>query len=280
MNYIKINRNGYGSNFNNLYINNNYTLIKKEAINYYGNIKIKNEINFYNFIIKNKINFNIPEIIENNENFYIMNYIQKDSDSKIDYNLIIEELKKLYKYSKIIDKEYYNKILKEETIIKVRKRLDEIKNFIQIEEELLNKIEKKINNYILNNNNFEISLIHGDPQQNNIIKSNNIIYFIDPKGIFGSSNLYGIKEYDIAKIYFSYSGYDILDELQIINDIDIMKIIKIPKFKFHNENDFNNDLILIFFLTIWLSNSHIFKNDLLKMKYSYKIALYFCSIFI
>jgi len=34
MNYNKINRNGYGSNFNNLYINNNYTLIKKQKNNF------------------------------------------------------------------------------------------------------------------------------------------------------------------------------------------------------------------------------------------------------
>ena len=37
------------------------------------------------------------------------------------------------------------------------------------------------------------------------------IFFIDPRGYFGKSELMGLPEYDIAKVYYSLSGYDLFN---------------------------------------------------------------------
>jgi hypothetical protein len=54
----EIERIGYGSQFNNLFIIDNR--IKKESKNEYGHFKIKKEIEFFKYIIDNKIVLNIP----------------------------------------------------------------------------------------------------------------------------------------------------------------------------------------------------------------------------
>ncbi len=69
----KIIRYGYGDSFNDIIIDNN-NIIKKSK-NSYGDVKISNEINFYNYIETNKIKFSIPKIIEFGENFYVMEYL-------------------------------------------------------------------------------------------------------------------------------------------------------------------------------------------------------------
>ena len=39
-----------------------------------------------------------------------------------------------------------------------------------------------------------------------MIRDNEII-FIDPRGYFGNTKLYGLKQYDFAKLLFGLSGY-------------------------------------------------------------------------
>ena len=45
--------------------------------------------------------------------------------------------------------------------------------------------------------------IHGDPTFSNIIYSshNDKAYLIDPRGVFGNSQIFGDRYYDIAKLY-------------------------------------------------------------------------------
>ena len=49
--YIILDRLGYGSNFNNIYIDYNNKFVKKECNNSDGLFKLNNEINIYKFII-------------------------------------------------------------------------------------------------------------------------------------------------------------------------------------------------------------------------------------
>lgn len=293
----KINRNGYGSLFNSLYINDKKTLIKKETFHLTGIKKLKNEMDFYKFIQMNDIRINIPTIYYYSTNYYIMNYIE--SDNVNDYKAVITELKKLHFFKSIdIDENYYRQLLLEETIIKIKDR------FIEIEE-VIRKYEKdnritKVNNLILLDyskiielltmalnshvdiiNKYQLHVIHGDPQFNNIfINKEKEIIFIDPKGCFGSSHIYGIKEYDIAKVFFAMSGYSYFDnlnirEIHIQNENLIIDFIKIPKFSI--SSDYDISLIIYLFISIWLSNPHAFINEPIKLIYSYYIGLYFSS---
>lgn len=299
----KIKRNGYGSLFNSLYINDNKTLIKKETFHLTGIKKLKNEMDFYKFIIMNDISINIPTIYYYSDNYYIMNYIDDNNYKLADINNrndIIAELKKLHLYKSIeIDKNYYKKLLFEETIIKTNDRFIEFAEFIN-NFESKNKIIKVNNLPILNYskimelltslldnhmekiNKYHLNVIHGDPHFNNIFTNEkNELIFIDPKGTFGSSKIYGIKEYDIAKVFFAMSGYSYFDNLDICeinisnNDNLIIDFIKIPDFSI--SDDYNKSLIIYLFISIWLSNPHAFINEPNKLIYSYYIGLYFSS---
>jgi len=294
----KIQRNGYGSLYNSLYINDNKSLVKKETFHLTGIKKLANEMNFYKFIIMNDIKINIPKIFYYSTNFYIMNYINHRKIVADDYNDIIMELKKLHSFKSIdVNKDYYKQLLFEETIIKIKDRYKEIAEIIEdfnkknkithinnIKILSFNKIiellENSLINHVDNLNKYQLQVIHGDPQFNNIcINEEKEIIFIDPKGCFGSSKIYGIKEYDIAKVFFAMSGYSYFDDLNIqnlnIQNLDNINFIKIPDFTIFNDYDIS--LIILLFISIWLSNPHAFINDPIKMIYSYYISLYISS---
>jgi len=293
-----IKRNGYGSNFNIIYYDMNNSIIIKKTINNYGINKLKNEMNFYNFIINNKIKFNIPIIHKYKKNIITMNYIKQNKLTDFDYfNIIIANLNNLHNHNNmIVYKNYYKKILLEETIIKIKERFIIIKDIIneKINDILyVNNIKlcnfdiiiEKINNYLdiyvdNLNGDYKLQPIHGDPQYNNIIFHNHDITFIDPKGYFGSSQIYGIKEYDIAKLFFSLSGYEIFDNMifnELIFDNNNLNIdfINIPNFDLYNSN---SQIVKYLFITIWLSNAHIFIKEPYKVIYSFFIGLYFASV--
>jgi hypothetical protein len=304
MEYNIIKRNGYGSNFNILYINNDKTLIKKKTINLYGIEKIKCEILFYNFIKNNNINIKIPKIYYYSYNTIIMEYIN-DNKLNINYfNIILNKIMILHSFDNIIiNKNYYKQLLLEETIIKIKKRYQQIKSVINNYNNIKFVNNIKLNNfnniidslynffniYIDKLDNYILQPIHGDLQYNNIIFINDDFYLIDPKAIFGSSYIYGIKEYDIAKIYFSLSGYYEFDNMEI-NQIDIknnnlnINFINIPDFNKHNNIDYYSNCDITFikylFISIWLSNAHIFINQPFKLLYSFYIAIYFATIII
>lgn len=289
-----IKRNGYGANFNILYYDEINLIIIKKTINQYGINKLKNEINFYNFIKENKIKLNIPIIYKYDNDTITMNYIKQNKLNDYNYlNIIINNLTNLHDYNNIfVNKDYYRKLLLEETIIKIKDRFITIKDIIYTNNILfVNNIKlldfdtiiEKLNEYfnlyiddILTE--YKLQPIHGDPQYNNIIFDNYNLTFIDPKGIFGSSEIYGIKEYDIAKLFFSLSGYEkfdnmIFDFIHINNNNLNIDFINIPNFDIYNSK-----FIIYLFISIWLSNAHIFINEPYKVIYSYYIGLYFASI--
>jgi aminoglycoside phosphotransferase len=56
----------------------------------------------------------------------------------------------------------------------------------------------------------DFAIIHGDPTfSNTLITRNGTVMFIDPRGYFGESEIYGDPIYDWAKLYYSVvGGYD------------------------------------------------------------------------
>jgi hypothetical protein len=59
----------------------------------------------------------------------------------------------------------------------------------------------------------DYQLVHGDLQMSNsMINPDTLeITFIDPRGYFGKSETYGLADYDVAKLYYSLSGYDLFN---------------------------------------------------------------------
>ena len=73
---------------------------------------------------------------------------------------------------------------------------------------LKNKVLSIIKNHFLDSGRFVF--IHGDPTFSNVVVKNSLdVVFIDPRGYFGESKLFGDPYYDFAKLYYSIDGnYD------------------------------------------------------------------------
>jgi hypothetical protein len=128
---------------------------------------------------------------------------------------------------------------------------------------------------------YEYGIIHGDCQFNNIlINKNDELKFIDPRGYYGSTQLYGLVEYDIAKICFALSGYDTFDNSHIEKIImsssthTIQVDIELCDDTYLQTQ---STIVKTLLCAIWLSNSHIFTEDEPKCITSYFIAMYMCS---
>ena len=304
---------GYGEIYSKLIIKNN--ILIKESKNDLGRKKIQNEINFYNFILKNNINFPIPKIfnfqnnLKNNkiEMFYYKNYItlldylikfNKNKNKNIVIPNIFNYIDNLHSNSeKRLKKEEFRKIILLETIEKVRNRYLLIQKFIEkydfikkvnnIEIYSFNNILGKLEKILLKEiRNLEPKLnpIHGDIHLNNILinPNTNQLIFIDPKGVFGNEKIYGLKEYDYSKFYFGLEGYSKFD-FSIINNLDIYNDninIKIDTFHI-NEKILNkkNKLIEILIIFIWMGNAHAFKCEKKKI-ISYFFSLYLAKLFL
>jgi hypothetical protein len=231
----------------------------------------------------------------------VENYLRCNSiNNDIKFNEIIENIKKilennLYIEKINIDKAIFKQDLILETTGKILERTSKI-NFIIKKynfltnvnnikilslNEIISNIEKIIEKYISENENCLYYPIHGDIQLNNILVNvnNNQIKFIDPRGYFGNSKIYGMKEYDYAKLYFGLGGYSYFDfkdvnELNINNEnitINMKEMINILEQPY---------IIQVLIICIWLGNAHCFIENEFKVVESYFYACYISTLVI
>ncbi len=66
---------------------------------------------------------------------------------------------------------------------------------------------------VYDNDDVRSSVIHGDMQMSNTMINPDTmeVSLIDPRGYFGKSEVYGLADYDIAKMYYSLTGYDLFN---------------------------------------------------------------------
>ena len=300
---------GYGAQFNELIVNND--TITKKSKNEYGNFKINKEIAFFKFLINNMISFPIPKIYNFELNGYTMQYLsdysplyitfpsfstQKQNELLVKINNTLSSLHS--KTLKTITKNEYTECLIYETYTKIKERHAQIANalneysfikkvnniHILTFDEVLEKLQHKIKLYLDQLNDYNISIIHGDCQFNNILykESNEDIVFIDPRGYFGHLDIFGPPEYDLAKIKFALSGYDIFDNMEI-NSVNIEgDNITIPNIFITNDPNLfvKDDIISILTISIWLGNAHCFKNNIPKAIFSYFYSLYLATLYL
>jgi hypothetical protein len=301
MEWSLIEREGYGAQFNRLWKKD--LLLKKEAFTDYGKKKMAHELAFLNFIRIRKVPFPIPEILSSDETSYTMVYYDYETLSKKWPTLSITEradiltnirshLHTLHKTEEIeITEEKYNSLLALELIEKTGERLKQIgpllekyshikkvnqRAFIPLEQ-IMNFFKEQLAIF-LKTSRRSLCPIHGDCQFNNIlIGPENEVLFIDPRGYYGTSEIYGIHEYDYAKLAFALSGYDIFDSMKIeslnINNesirVDDLRISELEP----------NSFVSVLVLSIWLGNAHCFKNET-KAFYSYSYAMWLISLYL
>ena len=281
---------------------NNQTL-KKKYTDDYGKKILENEIKFYKYISIYDLNF--PEIYSYGNDYFIMQNLTEFKNvykiplSEIIIISIFNSLKKIHdtKIQKI-KKCYFDLDIKLEFYDKLITRVDEISsiaNYIKpcsingvfiIENNInniINNLFSKIYEKIKNKN--EYNLIHGDCSFSNTLYNveNNKIYFIDPRGYFGNTSFFGLKEYDYSKILYSLSGYDNFnnDEKYYFtyenNNIETrINLNNLLKYKYiFEENDIDFELCLYMVIVHWVGLSSYNKNNLHKC-----IASYYQGIFL
>jgi hypothetical protein len=291
-----VQRCGYGGSFNDIFIDGD-KIIKK--CKHSGGVKkIENEITFYNFIKCSCVDFPVVNVVGYIDNGYIMEYL-KDYEplyksKNIDFDLVYNKLNILHSsYELKVSKEYFMSQLYNEIDKKIIERYKIIEhvvseyNFIKRVngldimkfEELHKKINNEIHKEIDSLECYKFVPIHGDCQFNNILVKDGNIVFIDPRGHFGESSIFGMKEYDMAKVLFAISGYDEFDSRSIDN-IDICDDELLIELKSLRTDIFNRPkLEVLLMLNIWMGNAHSFVNNKYKMIYSYFISLYLGSLY-
>lgn len=291
-----IKRCGYGASFNDLIIDGDKII--KKCKNLDGLKKIENEVIFYKFMTSSCIDFPVVDIIEYIEDGYIMKYLKNHiplyKSENIDVDLVYRKLNILHNsYELRVSKEYYIQQLLIEIETKIINRYELIKihtkeydfitkvNGIQIMrfEDLLKQLNVEILSEINSMKSYTFVPIHGDCQFNNVLVKDGDIVFIDPRGHFGNSYIFGMKEYDLAKVLFAISGYDEFDS-RAIESLDIRGDEMTIKLNSLKTDIFNRPkLEVILMLNIWMGNAHSFVHSKYKMIYSYFISLYLGSLY-
>jgi len=278
----------------------------------FNTIKIDNDI-----VVKHNIDDNL---YENELNWYLNNkdilfeyipslkkysnntlYLEKIEGYSLYHSFNINDidkikiiLDKLHSNTIEIDKDILLRDLEEEFLIKVYKRLEIIKpilnnfdnitkvNNIEINPINIDKIFNVIKNYF-NDIKF-YSNIHGDCQFSNIMKSSSEgkLYLIDPRGYFGKTKLYGLKEYDFAKLCYALTGYDDFN-LNVYFVFDILESnINIPiknNIELIEKYDFINQKIIKYItVIIWLSLTSYIRNNPIKVVAAYYYAHYLFTL--
>ena len=209
----------------------------------------------------------------------IIHNIEKKPESKI---LFLSNLKKEI-YDKIINrKKIIDPLLNYFGNIKIVNNV-EILSF----ENILEKCKNILTQYYTTLDMYEYSIILGDCQFSNIlINPNNIsnIFFIDPRGYFGDSKIFGPIDYDYAKLLYAISGYDKFnaEHFNIIN-IDNEKNsieFKIEPIIYDKViiDKYFNKIHKAYLVLIWLSLAEYTKNNIWKCIGSYYYGLYLGTI--
>lgn len=297
-----MNNNNYGFIFNDIIINDNKFI--KKSKNPLGRKKINSEIKFYQYVISNNVKLSIPNLIEYDDGMIVLEFIKNSSTltniinetNIVDYYEIIKNnLENLHKNKILVSQE---KLYIDLRIEIISKNLTRFKEYDWYKNNDFNKI-KLVNNvtikdieyytntiftkisYYLDNRKY-YNLIHGDTHLGNILVNKNKLYFIDPRGYFGNTELYGLCEYDYAKFLFGLSGYSFFDNLQInelvIKDNNI-EIEFIKKYEFIFETELFDNITKLLCLSIWLGNNSCFI-DINKKITSLMIAYYYCEKYI
>jgi HAD superfamily hydrolase (TIGR01509 family) len=299
--FLLDNNNNYDTRFFNRIYEQSDNLVK-EALCEQGYQIMKKETNWYKFVNKNYI----PKILSYGKNKFMMNKLNCNPLYKVFWNLSFEnqsnivnkifmQLNDLHSQKIKID----NNIIIEDTMIEIKHKIElrlqkvkeMIKSFGRVEyvngkkinndiNFILKNISSKIERYISDKR--EYSVIHGDCQfSNTLCDKDRNIYFIDPRGYYGNSSIYGLKEYDYAKVLYALSGYDQFnnDNLYFIqkyenNHLTLNINNNMEKFKhiFEKYTDFNiiKNLVVI----NWLGLTQYNQNNILKCISSYYYALY------
>lgn len=307
--YINNKKQNYCTRYFNEIIDLSDNILEKRSTCSYGNSIIANEMSFYKY---NSLD-NMPEVVEFGYDFFKMkkilnvrNTIETFNNCSVDsqhqlLKSVLREIEKIHNTQKInVSKFILMEDIKMEFYDKVLQRLDNIRqllsnfNYIKSVNKVLikyddtyivNKIYEKIKTKMLENE-IGYNMIHGDPHLSNVlVDCNDKIWFIDPRGYFGNTKIFGLKEYDIGKIFYSLSGFDhinnnnnhffIIDEnknieTNINNNIDN---------HLHLFDQYDKSMLIDMTILHWFGLTDYSKNNIHKCISSYYYGIYLYHLY-
>ncbi len=287
------------------------TLIKMSTCQY-GDLIIKNEMLFYKYHNNNDtVKEVIPSIKQFNDNSFIMTKINGNmmfnvfNNAKIPSQIIL--LKQIINTLNIIhsahtieiDKEILINDINIEFYSKIFNRIENIglllNNFtfikrvngIKIKYDhtyIINKLFARISKHYQKNPSY--CSIHGDPHMSNILcDSNNNLFFIDPRGYFGTTKIFGLKEYDYSKITYSLSGFDEINRNEnhffIINNdnIDVNITNNMSSIHLNVFEEFNKNILIDMTILHWFGLTDYVKNNIHKCISAYYYGIYLYHLY-
>lgn len=262
--------------FNEITINNNVVL--KKALNEKGLKLQKEELNWYDSVKSNSV----PDILIKEQNFFTMERIfGKPMFEAFDLELlpkILDGLRfsdEVYVPTKLdcitdVKKEAYDKVI--DRCDTIRGMFDSfgVKYVNGTKIGHLKSLLRKALPYLTNNALLsKYTVIHGDPNfSNTMLSDDNEVKFIDPRGYFGDTKIYGPRIYDEAKVLYALSGYDEFNSdplwagLSIEGDSAVININ--PLIENYCDQDFVTFEHKLWLAIIWIALGGYFKNNPLK----------------
>ena len=293
-------RSGYGASFNEILLHANE--IEKRPLNAYGVQKLEVEKNVYKVFQEDVPEFPLAKGFRCSETSVFLHYYKEylpawklytqlnEDERKQFLKNIVNSLEILHKKKyKLVSFKEYSSLLRIEILEKVLQRYAEIqetldkKPFISVNgypclsfEECMKRIEINLHLFLQRKKEYALCYIHGDPQFNNILTNHTgtDIIFIDPRGYFGTERVYGVAEYDFAKILFALSGYDVFDDTNNFEVNIVDGNIELPNFVLDSKYVVLYPEIHFILCSIWLSNAHCFKKNPSKLLISHAYARY------
>lgn len=281
--------------FNSLEINDD-VVIKKVAKEQYYNLIVR-EYNWYQEIKESNITPKLLDVtyfdhmscvINGFKLDYLKEYVTlyqywKDhADDRLTQDAALKKVEdtmyRLWMYRKKIPlntvlndltKEFYNKVLDRTESVK-----DMIFNYDKdyLEAHLCDALTKIINYFISNAEGGYIwyHLIHGDLNGSNILihPITLDVKFIDPRGYFGDTELYGPRLYDMAKLNYFLYGYD---HFNLGNYMYAEN--KFAKPPIYRHNKYQSNIISIMTAIIYISLTSYICDNVMKVNIAYEHGL-------
>jgi hypothetical protein len=230
--------------FNYDYVTENNKILKKSKYEGFNN-SIKREIIFYKYIQKYDKLLNLfPKLLHFYENAYVIEYDTNYKKLLFINNNIIENEKIIIRILDLLNilhnnsginlsklefinnlkietyQEIINSVKIIDPILQTFPKFKKVNNiFVDSFQTIIDKFSKFIFNYYNTLDIYQYNLIHGNSYFSNIlINTEQNILFIEPKGCFGNTQNYGLKDYDYSKILLSTYIYNNFDIDSISND--------------------------------------------------------------
>lgn len=116
------------------------------------------------------------------------------------------------------------------------------------------------------------SLTHGDLNMSNMLWTGEEVKFIDPRGYFGQTECFGLREYDYAKILYALTGFDKFNADPFI--YYSKGVFDMPKdMSSLAPSWLNKPLYKIMVGTIWVSLTSYIGQDVYKSNISYEYGM-------